>query len=161
MGKWNSHNQSVTKVFQCLGHSNWTICSLLSQFCSDICPIFPLLYWKANSYYPRERKAENGICSLLSQICVSDFPIFSFSRTVKRLFFYVTASACLVGHQCRSFSPPPPALCHRLHVDNRRRRVTDIGGVHLLACPFASRFVENLLRRHLLSINRKTSNNHG
>ena len=32
MGKWNSPNLSKTKVFQCLGHSNWTICSLLSCF---------------------------------------------------------------------------------------------------------------------------------
>ena len=33
MGKWNSPNQREAKGFQCLGHSNWTICTLLSQFC--------------------------------------------------------------------------------------------------------------------------------
>ena len=31
--KWNPPNLSVTEGFQCLGQSNWTICSLLSQFC--------------------------------------------------------------------------------------------------------------------------------
>ena len=39
--------------FQCLGHSNWTICSLLSPFCPDNFPPFSLSYWGANSYYPR------------------------------------------------------------------------------------------------------------
>ena len=33
MGKWNSPNLSETQGFQCLAHSNWTLCSLLSQFC--------------------------------------------------------------------------------------------------------------------------------
>ena len=32
MGNWYSHNLSVRVGFQCLGHSNWTICSLLSRF---------------------------------------------------------------------------------------------------------------------------------
>ena len=31
MGKWNSSNLSETQGFEYLGHSNWTICSLLSQ----------------------------------------------------------------------------------------------------------------------------------
>ena len=34
MGKWNYPNLSETQGFECLGHSNWTICSLISQFCS-------------------------------------------------------------------------------------------------------------------------------
>ena len=42
-----------TEGFQCLGPSNWTICSPLSQFCSDIFQTFSLSYWGANSYYPR------------------------------------------------------------------------------------------------------------
>ena len=143
-----------TEGFQCLGHSNWTLCSLLSQFCSPNFPPFSLSYWRpilitpdsgrlkmgkmeisqpewhtrvlvpgafkldhlsqfcsenfprfwlwyweANSYYPRERKAENGkmdfshsewergfqclgnsnwtICSHLSQFSSPDFPTFS------------------------------------------------------------------------------------
>ena len=49
-----------TEGFQCLGHSNWTTCSPLSHFCSGQFPTFSLSYWGANSYYPRERKAENG-----------------------------------------------------------------------------------------------------
>ena len=39
--------------FQCLGHSNWTICIPLSPFCSGNFPTFSLSYWEANSYYPR------------------------------------------------------------------------------------------------------------
>ena len=42
-----------TDGFQCLGHSNWTICSPLSPFCSEIFPTFSLSYWGAHSYYPR------------------------------------------------------------------------------------------------------------
>ena len=42
-----------TEGFQCLGHSNWTICSPLSQFCSENFPTFSLSYWEANSYYPK------------------------------------------------------------------------------------------------------------
>ena len=39
--------------FQCLRHSNWTICSPWSHFSSHIFPTFPLSYWGAISYYPR------------------------------------------------------------------------------------------------------------
>ena len=60
MGKWNSPNLSEKQGFQCFWHSNWTICSLLSCFCPKQFPTFSLSYWGANSYYPRERKAENG-----------------------------------------------------------------------------------------------------
>ena len=42
-----------TEGFQCLGHSNWTTCSPLSPFCSEIFPTFSLSYWGAHSYYPR------------------------------------------------------------------------------------------------------------
>ena len=45
MGKWNSPDLSVGVGFQCQGHSNWTICSLLSQFCIEIFPIILLSYW--------------------------------------------------------------------------------------------------------------------
>ena len=41
------------EVIQCLGHSNWTICSRLSHFCSNNFPFISPLYWEANSYYPR------------------------------------------------------------------------------------------------------------
>ena len=60
MGKSNSYNLSMRGVFLYLVHSNYTICSLLSQFCFVNFPIFALLYWRVNSYYPRERWAENG-----------------------------------------------------------------------------------------------------
>ena len=46
--------------FLCFGHPNWTICSMLSCICSKKFPTFSLSYWRANSYYPREGKAENG-----------------------------------------------------------------------------------------------------
>ena len=42
-----------TEGFQCLGHSNWAICSPLSHFCYDIFATFSLSYWGAISYYPR------------------------------------------------------------------------------------------------------------
>ena len=53
-----------TEGFGCLGHLNWTICSLLSHFCSHNFPTFSLSYWEANSYYPRglimrKRKSPN------------------------------------------------------------------------------------------------------
>ena len=49
-------NVDETEGFQCLAHSNWTICSPLSPFLpKDIWtfPSFSLSYWDANSYYPR------------------------------------------------------------------------------------------------------------
>ena len=42
-----------TEGLLCLGDSNWTICSHLSQFCSAKFQTFPLSYWRAISYYPR------------------------------------------------------------------------------------------------------------
>merc|ERR1711950_38109 len=39
--------------FECPRHSNWTICSPLSQSCFLNFPIFLFFYWEANSYYPR------------------------------------------------------------------------------------------------------------
>ena len=42
-----------TEGFQCLGPSNWTICSPLSQFCPEKFSTFSLSYWGAHSYYPR------------------------------------------------------------------------------------------------------------
>ena len=42
-----------TEGFLCLGHSNWTICSLLSHFSFEKFSTFALSYWEANSYYPR------------------------------------------------------------------------------------------------------------
>ena len=55
MGKGNHPTPELNERgnFECLGHSNWTICSPLSHFCSDIFPTFTLSYWGANSYYPR------------------------------------------------------------------------------------------------------------
>ena len=43
----------VTESLHCLGHSNWTICSPISQFCSPDFLTFSLLYWWAHSYYSR------------------------------------------------------------------------------------------------------------
>ena len=42
-----------TEGLQCLGHSNWAICILLSHFCSDKFSTFALSYWGAHSFYPR------------------------------------------------------------------------------------------------------------
>ena len=43
----------MTECFQCLGHSNRTICILLKPFCFVKVLTFSLSYWEANSYYPR------------------------------------------------------------------------------------------------------------
>ena len=43
-GKWHSHNLGETQDYECLGHSNRTICSPLSLFCSLNFQAFQLLY---------------------------------------------------------------------------------------------------------------------
>ena len=53
MGIHPTSKLNETRGFQCLGQSNWTICSPLSHFCSQIFTNFSLSYWEANSYYPR------------------------------------------------------------------------------------------------------------
>ena len=58
-GSWEnfpSPNMDKTEGFQCLGHSNWTICSPLSPLCSEIFPNFSLSYRRAHSYFPRGLK---------------------------------------------------------------------------------------------------------
>ena len=60
-GSWENFpfpNMDDTEGFQCLGHSNWSICSPLRPFCSESFQTFSLSYWGANSYYPRG--ANNG-----------------------------------------------------------------------------------------------------
>merc|ERR1712214_148241 len=52
-GNFSTPKLDETEGFQCLGHSNWTICSPLSHFCFQNFPPFSLSYWEANSYYPR------------------------------------------------------------------------------------------------------------
>ena len=50
--------------FLYLGHSNWTICSLLSRFCSKIFPLFRSLYWGSLFLLPQREenwKLEKGI----------------------------------------------------------------------------------------------------
>ena len=42
-----------TEALECLGHSNWAICSPLSPFCYGNFQFVSPLYWEANSYYPR------------------------------------------------------------------------------------------------------------
>ena len=100
MGKGNPPIIDETEGFQRLGHSNWTICSPLSPFCSENFPTFPLLYWEANSYYPKEGRLKMGkgnpptidetegfqclgnsnwtICSPLCQFCSGIFPTCDF-----------------------------------------------------------------------------------
>ena len=41
-----------TEGFQCLGHSNWTICSPLSHFCFQIFASFSPSYWAGIHYFP-------------------------------------------------------------------------------------------------------------
>ena len=44
-GHGNSRKVNETQGFLTLGHSNWTICSLLSWFCSIKFPTFSLSFW--------------------------------------------------------------------------------------------------------------------
>ena len=48
-----------TQGFQYLGHSNWTICSLLNWFCSKILPPFWSLFWGGQFLITPERGAGN------------------------------------------------------------------------------------------------------
>ena len=54
-----------TDGFQCLGHSNWTICTLLSQFCS---PNFTTLHFYTGGHFllPQRANNEKGKFSQLS-----------------------------------------------------------------------------------------------
>ena len=101
MGKGNSPKLNETVDFQCLGHSNWTICITLSPFCSENFPTSSPSSWRANSYYPRgpilgkgnssnpEKNEIEGFqllghpnwtkCSPLSQFCSGNFATFSLS----------------------------------------------------------------------------------
>ena len=87
--------------FECLGHSNWTICSPLSPFCCGNFQFVSSLYWEANSYYPRGLIVRRGkspipelnetgvfrclghsnwtICSPLSQFCSWNFSFVALS----------------------------------------------------------------------------------
>ena len=83
-----------TERFQCLGNSNWTICSLLSQFCSQYFQTFSPLYWRANSYYPRERSQSRQPVLFLT----NSFPRSTFCRyssfTHSHTPFYEQRSHC-------------------------------------------------------------------
>ena len=50
---WDITDEDEIVGFLYLGHSNWTICSLLSHFCFGKFSTFALSYWEANTYYPR------------------------------------------------------------------------------------------------------------
>ena len=51
----NISQQDDRKWFLTLGHSNWTICSLLSRFCSKNFPLVYLLYWEVQFLITPER----------------------------------------------------------------------------------------------------------
>ena len=56
MRKWNSPNQSDAVGIRCLGHSNWTLCSPLSQFCSGSFPFFHFYAPEPISFIPQENE---------------------------------------------------------------------------------------------------------
>ena len=61
MRKGNSRKMDVTQWFWYLGHSNWTICSLLSQFCSKQFTILKLLYWGSHFLLPQRAENEEKV----------------------------------------------------------------------------------------------------
>ena len=50
---YKNPERDLREGFKLLGHSNWTIYSPLSPFCSRRFSTFSPSYWEANSYYPR------------------------------------------------------------------------------------------------------------
>ena len=60
MGNHPTQELDESGNFECLGYSNWTICSPSNPSCSQNFPTFSLSYWEANSYYPRGLIMGNG-----------------------------------------------------------------------------------------------------
>ena len=61
--KWEKGNHpTIDQIqrFQCLGHSNWTICSLLSWFCHLIFPSSWSLYWGVQFFITPESGREEA-----------------------------------------------------------------------------------------------------
>ena len=99
MGKGNSWKVNETKGFQYLGHSNWTVCHLISWFCpKTFPPFYPASHNKPLLITPKRGRRENGkvnswkvnetlgfqylghsnwtIFSLLSWFCPKNVPLF-------------------------------------------------------------------------------------
>ena len=56
MRKWDSPNLSGIQSFGHLGHSNWIICSPLSQICSEIFTTFDFYAPEPFSFIPQENE---------------------------------------------------------------------------------------------------------
>ena len=80
-----------TGGFECLGHSNWTICSPLSPSSFWNFQFVSILYWEANSYYPRGLIVRRGV-----------FPIPKLNET--------GGSRCL-GHSFWTICSPLSPFC--------------------------------------------------
>ena len=61
MGNHPTQELNESGTFLCLVHSNLTICSPLSPFCSQTFPTFTPSYWGAHSYTPEGQLSEKGI----------------------------------------------------------------------------------------------------
>ena len=93
MGKRNSPKVNEIQGFLTLGHSNWTICRLLSWFCSNFSPPF----YPASLitiYYPRGGRVENGKRELFKSEWdteVSDLGAFKLDhlQAVKLILFQI------------------------------------------------------------------------
>ena len=60
MGNHPTQELNESGNFECLRHSNWTICITLGPSSSKNFQTFLLSYWEANSYYPRGLIMGNG-----------------------------------------------------------------------------------------------------
>ena len=58
MGKGIHSKMDETQWFMYLGHSNWTIHSLLSRFCSKKVSPFYLSYWERSNFLLPQKKEE-------------------------------------------------------------------------------------------------------
>ena len=126
----------------CLGHSNRTICSMLSQFCSTKFPIFSLSCWESNSYYPRERKVENWKMRISQpevgrRICVPWAFKLEHLRSVKPTFSPNFPTFSLLCWEFNSYYPRATLLAIQVPVTSRSLRALPY---------FASRHDETVIR---------------
>ena len=76
------NKKDESQGFPHLGHSNWTNCSLLSWFCSEIFPLFYHSYWGVQLIITleRERKAEYEKRELAKMDETQGFPYLGHSN---------------------------------------------------------------------------------
>ena len=114
-GKLLTSKLNEREGFQCLGHSNWTICMPLNHFCRGEIPSFSLSYWEANSYYPRGPIIRKGNSSNLKSGWNRGFSVPGTSKLyrlhpIKRLLFWNFPTFSLSYWEANSYYPRGPIM---------------------------------------------------